>query len=165
MAKYIEEHLPGNKQLEVDKLLLDIGSLNSHDEMRENVYNLLLEYIQEDKERNNMAYSITNQLSTLDYWDEGIAYFQKIRRIFAYIISINVKKAIKLQNNHDNVDSIKEQFQNIDWRKILEVQNNASKDKETGIIWVLNTAVTIMTEYKFFWNNFQRKDSFVKAGL
>lgn len=153
LSRYVKEQIPMLKPLEVEGILLNIGSLRQRDRIRNDVYNLLLEYVPEEKKRNNMAYSIAANLSGLDYWDEDINYFQKIRNIFTYIISINIKKAIKLQGNpKNNSDSIKEQFQNIDWNDILEMQNNASKDDENGIIWVLSTAVTFLTEYKFYWS-------------
>ncbi len=152
LLKYLQEKIPEIRGIELDKLLMDICSLYQRDTIKENVLELLLVYVPEEKMRINMAYSISVELEKLDFFEENINYWQKLRYIFMYIIDISIKKTIKLYGFNESVDNIKEKFAEIDWSKILEVQNDASRDDETGIIWVLNTAITFLSEYKFYWN-------------
>ena len=39
----------------------------------------------------------------------------------------------------DEQEELQEKFERIDLTQILNVQNEASKDEETGFIWVLST--------------------------
>ena len=65
----------------------------------------------------------------------------------------NIRKANWLVNKQEfSRSTIKEQYYSIDWSEVLEVQNKYSADDKDGIIMVLCTFITILGEYKFFWN-------------
>lgn len=44
------------------------------------------------------------------------------------------------------------QSNELDLVKILEEQNESSRNEENGYIWVLCTCIMFLGEYKFFWN-------------
>ena len=44
------------------------------------------------------------------------------------------------------------QSNELDLVKILEEQNESSRNEENGYIWVLCTCIMFLSEYKFFWN-------------
>ena len=46
-------------------------------------------------------------------------------------------------------EEYKNVYTRLELSKILEIQNEASRDKLTGIIWVLNTCVFLVADYNF----------------
>ena len=50
---------------------------------------------------------------------------------------------------------LKEKYLDIDWTRILDVQNLSSRNPETGVIWVLCTCVIFLADYKFFLKLFE----------
>lgn len=81
----------------------------------------------------------------------GLTYYEYARYVLNQIILHNIRKSNKLQNGiYDiNNDEYRDTFLSIDWSKILDIQNSASRDPVIGIIWVLNTCVTFVPEYNF----------------
>ena len=46
-------------------------------------------------------------------------------------------------------EELREKFEKIDLMQILNVQNEVSKDEETGFIWVLSTCTFLIPDYNF----------------
>lgn len=152
LLKYLSEKIKNVESEEIMKLAYNILSIREKETLRENISNLLIAYKIEDKIRVNMEYSITNAVVNLGYLDEEINYWEKLRQIVIYIVTINIEKAAKVQKGvEETTYGLKEKYLDIDWRRILDEQNESSRNPETGIIWVLCTCVTFLADYKFFW--------------
>lgn len=156
LLKYLREKISGIEEIEIAKLIYDIFSIKEKEHLKFQIASLLNRFEIEEKIQINMEYSIENMIGQLMYLDEGINYWEKLRQIFLYIVSINIEKGINIQRRfEESTDSLKDKYLNIDWVQILEEQNKASSDNSTGIIWVLCTCVTILAEYKVYWNTYR----------
>lgn len=152
LLKYLSEKIKEVESEEIMKLAYNILSIREKETLQEDISNLLTAYKIEDKIRINMEYSITNALVNLKYLDEEINYWEKLRQIVIYIVTINIEKAGKVQKGvEETTYGLKEKYLDIDWTRILDEQNVSSRNSETGIIWVLCTCVTFLADYKFFW--------------
>lgn len=152
LLKYLSEKIKDAEDEEIIKLAYDIFSIREKETLQENISSLLTAFKIDDKIRINMEYSITKMLVALGYLDEEINYWEKLRRIVIYIVTINIEKGAKVQKGlEDTTYSLKEKYLDIDWTRILDEQNLSSRNPETGIIWVLCTCVTFLADYKFFW--------------
>ncbi len=152
LSKYLSENIENINQKQVDKLVYDIFSVREKKSLKVHIAKLLIEFNIKDKIRNNMEYAIANALHSFDYFDDGLNYWEKLRQLFMYITEINIEKAVKIQNQFGSVlGTAKERYLSIDWTKILYEQNKASSDDEIGVIWVLCTCITLLAEYKFYW--------------
>ncbi len=153
LLKYIREKISGIEEEEMMKLVYDIFAMKEKDNLRPQISSLLSRFEIENNTRVNMEYSIENMIKQLMYLDENLNYWEKLRQIFIYIVEINIEKGMNVQTRfEESKDSIKDKYLNLDWFKILEEQNMASHDKNTGIIWILCSCVTILAEYKFYWS-------------
>lgn len=96
-------------------------------------------------------YQLRDKITRAEYVHNGQTYWKFMRRIFKQIICHNICKASKIQNNQYPIENetYRQKFETLDLIKILEVQNIASRDVETGFIWVLNTCIFLVAEYNF----------------
>ena len=153
LLKYLNKELGGLERKELVSVINDIFSIREEVNLKANISSLLNRFDVEEKVRINLEYSIAAAIKNLEYLDEGMNYWEKLREIFIYIVGINIEKGIAIQNGFEiSEDSIKEMYSNLDWTKILEEQNRVSSDECTGIIWVLCTCITLLAEYKVYWN-------------
>ncbi len=103
---------------------------------------------------NTLQYTIAHQIQELNYTDEGLDFWAKLRQIILYTATQNIVKAWKLQKDLIMLDEkkTKEMYLELNFEEILMQQNEVSRGFEDGIIWVLCTCITFLGEYKFFWN-------------
>ncbi len=78
-------------------------------------------------------------------------YWEYLRNVFIYIVYINICKCNYIQNNVNEFVNYGEYYNNLDLLKVLEEQNKVSNG-DNGFIWILNTSVLLVANYKFFWN-------------
>jgi hypothetical protein len=93
----------------------------------------------------------------MGYDMQAKSYFSYIRDIFMIITESNIRKALMIQGDDYHIDS--EQlddyyYEKMNLSEILKKQNKESRNKQTGFIWVLNTSIYIISNYKFFWREF-----------
>lgn len=106
-----------------------------------------------EKKKTNLKYSLFKLVSKQAFINDEISYWNDIRNYLIHIALDNIRKANWLVNKQEfSRSTIKEQYYSIDWSEVLEVQNKYSADDKDGIIMVLCTFITILGEYKFFWN-------------
>lgn len=100
---------------------------------------------------NTLKYQLKAWISRVGYAHEGKSYWQYLKEIFTSIIFHNICKANWIQNSRYEVEEVgyKNCFEHLDLSKILEIQNDFSKDDITGHIWVLNTCVFLVADYNF----------------
>lgn len=152
MLKYLSKNIREVESEEIMKLAYNIFSISEKETLQERISCLLTAYRIEDKIRINMRYMILKIVANLGYLDEEINYWEKLRQIIIYIVTINIEKAAKVQMGvKETTNGLKDKYLDIDWTRILDEQNTSSRNSETGIIWVLCTCVTFLADYKFFW--------------
>ena len=70
--------------------------------------------------------------------------------VFQQIICHNICKADKIENKEmADQEELREKFERIDLIQILNLQNEANKNEETGFIWVLSTCTFLIPDYSF----------------
>ena len=67
------------------------------------------------------------------------------------IVIHNICKANKVQNviYQTSCDEYKQCFEQLNLERILQIQNEASRDEQNGYIWVLNTCIFVIADYNF----------------
>lgn len=109
----------------------------------------------EDEGRKTLTYQMNDWVSKQGYATRGETYWDYVREIFKEIVFHNIRKATYVQHGRDEneEEKYKECFENLDLIEILNVQNEASRDEHVGFIWVLNTCIFLVANYKTFWQN------------
>ena len=94
---------------------------------------------------------LSDFLNRQGYLEEGLNYWEYMRRVFIQIIRHNICKANKLQGLCYQIpeDTLKQCFRSLDLEAVLIRQNNDSCDPTKKYIWVLNTCVFIVPRYNF----------------
>lgn len=113
----------------------------------------ILQGIVEEARIHTIKYQLRDWIEKIGYLQNGQTYWNYMRTVFAQIIYHNICKANRIQNNVAQIEEsqFKTCFYELDLTDILEIQNDVSRDQEIGFIWVLNTCVFLIGEYKFFW--------------
>lgn len=96
-------------------------------------------------------YQFKDVVLGMDYVRAGKTFWEYMRTIFQQIIIHNICKANKVQNGKYEIEEekYKDCFEKLNFTKILEKQNEYSRDEKKGYIWVLNTCVFMVAEYNF----------------
>lgn len=104
-----------------------------------------------NEERKTAAYQFVFLVKKVGYLAYNHTYFEYMRSVFVQVIIHNIRKANKVQNQVYEIhkEDLKKCFLQLDFNLILEKQNVASEDLINGIIWVLNTAVLFVPDYRF----------------
>lgn len=107
--------------------------------------------ISKDSEQSTLEYQLRDWIVRAGYADAGRTFWQYVRSVFQEIICHNICKANKILNNQYQMkrEDYKKCFDNLELTKILHIQNIASRNSNTGYIWVLNTCVFFVAEYNF----------------
>lgn len=111
----------------------------------------LLRNIVEDSRQETIKNKLKDWIIKSGYLHTGQTYWQHMRGIFKTVIYHNICKASKIQNGRYQVgeDSYKACFEQLELTEILKVQNQCSRDADSGYIWVLNTCVFLAADYNF----------------
>ena len=88
-------------------------------------------------------------LEGIGYIEKGRNYWEHMKSLFQQIIIHNIRKASRIQQIEFENGKIKEIYEKLDLLRILEIQNECSKDETGGFIWVLNTSVFVIADYNF----------------
>ncbi len=112
----------------------------------ENINQVLLEFLS-DSEIQVAKKQIYHWLKSKEHIQNSKSYYDYMREIFIQIVLHNISKGSKIQNINSNDNRYL--FELLDLSKILNIQNNVSRDTITGYIWVLNTCVFIIPDYNF----------------
>lgn len=96
---------------------------------------------------------IFNALGKVGRPDVGMSHWDVMRFCILYIGKQNIVKAYKIQSGNKQGDVVCSEkiYSELDFFKILLIQNELSADSEKGKIWILNCCMTLLGEYKFFW--------------
>lgn len=85
------------------------------------------------------------------YVSLGKTYYEYMRSIFKEIIIHNIRKGNWIQGNEYSfsVQDLRRYYERVSLSDILERQNVKSRNPENGIIWVINTSVLFVPDYRF----------------
>lgn len=111
----------------------------------------LLRNIVEDSRQETIKNKLKDWIIKSGYLHTGQTYWQHMRGIFKTVIYHNICKANKIQNGRYQIeeDGYKACFEQLALKEILKVQNQCSRDADSGYIWVLNTCVFLVADYNF----------------
>ena len=126
----------------------NIFEIKSNDDLIGQIQAILVGVI-EERLVDTAKYQLESMIKKMYYAESGQTYWQYMRDIFKQIAVHNIFKAIKIQCNGLSIDEEKcrECFEQIDLNEILNIQNKASNNCDTGFIWVLCTCVFLIPEY------------------
>ncbi len=127
-----------------------ILKLHSSEHLKDDIEKILFDKM-ENTRLQTAKYFLENKIIKVGYTEEQSTYFEFMRRMLSDIICKNIKKANYIQGNeYETVpEKLKSIFYNLDYVKIMDKQNTCSQDSENGFIWVLNTSVFFVPDYKF----------------
>lgn len=110
-----------------------------------------LDNVVEKKYISTAKYQFEDLLSKFGYMDNGYSYWSYMREMFKQIVIHNICKANKVQNGFYQIadEKYRQRFEQLDLDKILQIQNEVSRDVQNGYIWVLNTCVFMIADYNF----------------
>lgn len=105
----------------------------------------------DETSRKTLVGQLSDWIHKAQYADCGTNYWEYMRDTFKEIILHNICKANRIQNGNYNIapNEHKACFEGLDYESILQIQNQSSRDLDTGEIWVLNTSVLFIAEYNF----------------
>ena len=114
-----------------------------------NITDLCLKEYVDAKQLKTFTFQLLHMFEELRVWEDNESYNQYMRFVFKQIISHNVKKANKIQNNVYDVDEndLKTCFESISLLDILIQQNISSNPRGLAEIMVLNTSVFLLPDY------------------
>lgn len=127
-----------------------ILKLHSSEHLRDDIERILFDKM-ETTRLQTAKYFLESKIIKVGYTEEQSTYFEFMRKMLSDIICKNIKKANYIQGNEYEIapEKLKEIFYNLDYVKILDEQNTCSQDSENGFIWVLNSSVFFVPDYKF----------------
>lgn len=130
---------------ECAKQLLMISNSNELEEKVERI----LANVMADNQYITAKYFFPRMLEGIGYIEKGRNYWEHMKSLFQQIIIHNIRKASRIQQIEFENGKIKEIYEKLDLLRILEIQNECSKDETGGFIWVLNTSVFVIADYNF----------------
>lgn len=127
--------------------ILNITEVNGLEEKIQNV----LKNIIDAEDLSTAKYQLADWIKKKKYIFLCQTYWKYMRDIFKQIIRHNILKACRIQQEEYEVspELYKDNFEKVDLDKILKIQNQSSRDIQNGYIWILNTCVFFIADYKF----------------
>lgn len=129
-----------------------IFALNSVGDIETEV-ECIINNIMDSKKALTAKYQLIDWIHKQHYAEHGLTYWQYMRNVLRKIAVYNILKADYIQHKTQNTDeddnSYRRHYENIDFLNILNIQNELSRDRQNGYIWVLNTCIMYIAEYNF----------------
>ena len=126
----------------------DLLSLEASDQVIERIENIARGKIS-DSNLQTFKYWMRSKIQKIGYIGRNINYYEHMRSIMVTLALLNIRKAYKLQGGDYHFDShrISEVYSTISLDDVLKVQNIASSDPQTGVVYILNTSLFIVSDY------------------
>jgi len=134
------------REMCVEQLLL----LKDRENVEARIEDILKQVLSGD-EMLTAKYLLLDIIKKANYCKERCTYYEYVRRVFVEIIRQNICKARKIVGESYNIpgDLLHDAFEMIDFSQVLDAENEASRDAESGVIKVLNTSVLLVPDYNF----------------
>lgn len=134
-------------RIECCNAILNITDIDEIDDIIQSI----LQDVVENRRRETLKYQLKDWICKLGYVSGSQTYWQYIRNVFQKIIIHNICKANRIQNDQYQIgeDSYQHCFDRLDLTEILKKQNSCSRNIATGYIWVLNTCIFFIADYRF----------------
>lgn len=135
-----------------DELCQRILDISQGNDLMESVENILGESSQE-KQILTAVNHCCGMIRKLGYLTKTQSYWEYMKYVLSEIIIHNIRKANYIQEDRYDIseDEWYDCFNNLDFHTILMKQNLSGCSRVDGFIWVLNTCVLLVAEYRFFW--------------
>ena len=127
-----------------------ILSLSNEVQIEEGLQSILKTVIQ-DKRLSTLKYQLKDWILKRGYIQMNESYWQFARNLLKEITYHNICKANRIQNNLYEIsdEKYRDCFRELDLVDILTRQNALSQNVVSGYIWVLNTCIFLVADYKF----------------
>lgn len=162
-AKRIDDLLHEHYGIEKDMVRAEyvdyILSAKSDEELLECIEKQIL--VGPVENRHALKGQIIDWVHRVGYLQYSQTYYERLRDIFIQIIRYNITKSVYIQSGGTKRinENYREAYNQINYEKLLAIQNETSRNAREGFIWVLNTCVFIVAEYKFGIIEDQIKDN------
>lgn len=116
----------------------------------------ILSKVMEEKDATTLSHQYSSLLEKIGYNMQSKSYFSHIRDLFMIITECNIRKSAMIQGGDYNIDKRQLDdfyYEEMNFSSILDKQNQNSRNVLSGYIQVLNTAIFIISDYKFFWRD------------
>ena len=140
----------GCEETNADSLIEQILNISRADNMLETISNILSERIPLTLIKSSTHY-INHLIYELKYMKDGHNYWQYIRFCFQRAMQHNLRKCSVVLGGEYNLDDemCRVFIKGVNYEGILSQQNCLSSDPIMGEIWVLNTCILLIPEYKY----------------
>lgn len=130
----------------VEKCMLQILSLKEKSGYVNSVRELLREHI-EEKNAITAAYQFLNLEDEIGVFSAQDDYWLYMRKVFRTIIQYHICKADRIVSGNKEIGDFIERFRQLDYSRVLDCQNQLSRDDTNGFIWILNTCILLVPDY------------------
>lgn len=150
IKEILEERFKVSDELLCKQCVESLLGVNSEEKLLEKINSILSKVL----EGNNLltaSHQMYDIIQKCGYAKKQLSYYEYMRTIFVHIIVHNICKANKIQRGEYHIEEnlLQECFETLELEQILIEQNQVSRDEENGFIWVLNTCVFFVPDYKF----------------
>lgn len=115
----------------------------------ETLASVLSQFMSEEKVM-TAKYQMRSLLESSEHWKEGCTYYEYMRCLFCEIVKHNICKARSIVGKPYQVDAsvLYDEYFHLSLLEVLERQNELSRDKQQGVIKILNTGVFFVADYR-----------------
>lgn len=148
MDKYLKEKCDSFSEKNRTACVEAILSMDSQEKHKDNIKDILSQYVEKDKLHNADCY-IKSKLQSIGCLEHNKSYYNFVQDIFKQIIRHNIMKAYYIQKAEYIIteDDIEKSFYNLNYVEIVDKQNSLSSDSGSGIVYILNTCIFIVPDY------------------
>ena len=145
-----------DRRLLVDEIL----KIDSDENVEEKLYRLIGKFSSDDKIAVEISRACLYEFCKMRYLEElKYDYWKYVKTVLMHMARKNILKAYIISKGIQISECknivLSDMYMETDYNVVLEKQNIASNQAEKRFIWVLNTFITILGEFKFFWNYFK----------
>lgn len=147
--KLIEEiNKYGVQGVDAKACAIDLLSLKTTDSLLEEIENTITGKISVTNLQ-TFKFWIKSKIQKMGYIGRNITYYEYMRSIMITLTLLNIRKAYRILGGDYRFDlqRINEIYPTISLIDVLKKQNIASCDHQTGMIYILNTSLFILSDY------------------
>lgn len=150
MEEILEERFNVSDELSCKRCVELLLEINSEENLLAKI-NFILSKALEGNNLLTASHQMYDIIQKCGYAKRQLTYYEYMRTVFAQIIAHNICKANKIQRGEYNIEKgmLQNCFETLEFEQILKEQNQVSRDELNGFVWVLNTSVFFVPDYKF----------------
>lgn len=150
MRDILEDRFKIADQKANEQCVMEVLGITSDKEIEKTIEEIL-EPVLTGKELSTAANQFAAMLNRFEFIGQKKSYWQYMRKLFSAIIRQCICKAHMVSGNTYEIldDDIEKVFWDLELLNVLEKQNICSRDEQNGYIWILNTSIFFVPDYKF----------------